>query len=151
MRVFRIVLAGVLVLSAAVLAIGEAVLIFRHAQIHLLDHAVVFAFTLCVLATGFYCLRSQADWIARLPCPRCRRNGVLHLATFGQPQVSALAWVAGGFVGSLLYSYARKLRFHCNACGTSSRVRTIGGWLASAWLLCFILTIAVAIYVHGNT
>ena len=150
MYVARIVFASLLVLLAMLLAVGQVLLIRDHETTHVLDHIGVFALAFCLAASAFYYFRPRAYWDARLKCPRCQHGGSLRLSSLGQPRISVVAWILGGFIGSLLYSHARKHRFHCESCNESSDLRTAGGWLASAWLLLLILAIAIAIYVHGN-
>ena len=150
MYVARIVFATLLGMLAVLLSIGQLLLMRDHEPVHVLEHIGVFALALCFAASAFYYFRSRTSWNARLRCPRCRHEGSLRLSSLGQPRISVIAWILGGFIGSLLYSHARKHRYHCEACNESSDVRTAGGWLASAWLLLFVLAIAIAIYVHGD-
>ncbi|MBL9173863.1 MAG: hypothetical protein JNL10_10040 [Verrucomicrobiales bacterium] len=63
----------------------------------------------------------------------------------GQPKISALAWILGGFIGSVLYCHARKQRFRCDACQAMSNLRTPGGRLAAAWLFLLILSLGLCV------
>ena len=150
MDVVRIIFAAVLALLALLLAVSQALVIRDHQPIHVPDHIAVFALALCFAASAFYYFRPRPYWDAKLACPRCRQRGSLRLASIGQPPISAFAWILGGFIGSLLYSHARKHRFRCEACNESGNLRTPGGWLASSWLLLLIFAIVAEIYVHRD-
>jgi hypothetical protein len=150
MYVARIVFATLLGLFAVLLATGQLLLIRDHEPTQVLEHIGVFALSLCFAVSAYYYFRSRTYWDARLRCPLCRHEGSLRLSSLGQPRISVFAWILGGFIGSLLYSHARKHRYHCESCNQSSDVRTAGGWLASAWLLLLVFALAIAIYVHGG-
>src|SRR5205823_3455790 len=101
---------------------------------------------MCLGVTSYYYFRSKSHWDSKLKCSHCNQKGTLGLSTLGQPTLSVVVWICGGFIGSLLYSHARKHHFTCNSCDGTSDLRTAGGWLAAAWLLLLILAIGIEIY-----
>ena len=150
MYVVRIGFAALLV-SLALLLFVDQLLVIRGPQLaHALDHILAFALAFCLVFTGLYYFRSPAYWNSKLACPRCHRKNTLRPSTFGQPRMSLTVWIVGGFIGSLLYSNARKHRLRCEACGELSNIRTTGGWLAAAWLLLLVFALFTAIYVHKD-
>lgn len=144
----RTLLACLAILLILLVLAGELLLIREHQSIHPLSHIAALGAAICLAATGCYYFRSKKDWDARLTCPRCQRRGEMHLTVFGQPRVSAVGWIVGGFFGALLYGNARKHRFRCEACGQVSELRTTGGWLAAAWLLWLMISVASAVYLQ---
>jgi hypothetical protein len=151
MRFARIAFASLFAVLAALLVCDQILLIREHGETHVLEHVAALAAVFCCAASSVYYFRPRAYWDARLACPNCKDNGSLRLSSIGQPRISIIAWILGGFIGSLLYSHARKHRFRCASCSEASDVRTIGGWLAAAWLLLLVLALATAIYIHRDS
>ena len=150
MSVARILFALFHAVVAVLLAIGQILLMFGEEPVPLIIHIAMFAFAFCFAATAFYYFRPRAHWDAKLSCPHCQQKGSLRLSALGQPRISILAWFLGGFIGSVLYSHARKRRFHCDSCSEVSVLRTVGGRLAAVWLLFLVFAIAVGIAVRGK-
>lgn len=150
MDVARIFFALILALLAVLLVFLQVFVIHDHDTEGVLDQIQVWALVFCLAASAGYYFRSRAAWDAQLQCPHCHRGGSLRLSTLGQPRISVLAWILGGIIGSLLYSHARKHRYHCESCAEPSKLRTAGGWLAAAWLLLLIFATVAEIYVHTS-
>jgi hypothetical protein len=150
MSVLRTIFATFLALLASLIVIGQINLIRDQEPMHVLEKIGPFITAFCLVASSFYYFRPRAYWDLKLACSHCHHRGSLRLSALGQPRISILAWILGGIVGSLLYSHARKHRFHCESCGEVCDLRTVGGWLAAVWLLLLVFLIAVAIYVHGG-
>ncbi len=150
MHIVRLVFAVLLALLAVLIVVGQIGVSLEDKSVHILEHIGVFAFALCTAASSFYYFRPRAFWDARLTCPSCHRQGELHLSALGQPHLSIPILLLGGIVGSLLFSHARKHRFHCAACDQNTHLRTVGGWIAAAWLLYLVFALAVTLALNEN-
>ena len=143
MRVFRIILALLLMLFALLLLIGQVGGLLGKQEEHfsLFEHLVLLALWLLTGITAAYFFRSSNFWNARLTCPHCQQTGSLQPSVIRPSRISLLGWILGGIIGSLLYSHSRKHHFSCTACDHTSEMRSVGSRLALVWLMMLVLLI----------
>jgi hypothetical protein len=150
MYVVRIACASLFGILAILLALSQTALLSNHEEITAPERVGIFFLALCLAGSSWYYFRPRSHWDAKLACPNCKHTGRLSLSSLGQPRLSVIAWILGGFIGSLLYSHARRHHFHCASCNEDCDLRTPGGWLAAAWLLYLVLAVVVETYVRTN-
>ena len=150
MYVARIVGASLFGALAILLVISQTVLLHDRAELTAPERGGIFFLAFCLAASSLYYFRPRNQWDAKLACPHCKQKGRLSLSSLGQPRLSAIAWILGGFIGALLYSHARRHHFHCASCNEDSDLRTPGGWLAAVWLVYLVFAVVVETYVHTN-
>jgi hypothetical protein len=148
MRGLRLIFATALVLLALLVIAGQLMPgDYDGEPVHPLQQVVLSTFAGCLLFTAFYYARPRAHWQAQLRCPQCHASGALALSTLRQPRFSHGAHFFGGWLGSLLFSHARKRAYICGTCQTPCDLRTLGGWVALAWLLFVVLAIFAELYI----
>jgi hypothetical protein len=152
MRALRLIFATALVLLALLLIAAQLLPADEgEVPMHPLQHAVLCTFALCLLFTAFYYSRPRAHWHAQLRCPHCHESNALALSTLRRPGFRPGAHFAGGLLGALLLSHARKRSYLCGACQTPCDLRTLGGWVALAWLLFLVLAVLAELYISEAT
>ena len=148
MRFARIILGLLFVLLGVAVAVGEFLMLHGNEPVQRIETLLSFMMSLCSLVSAAYFFCPSTFWESRLVCPSCHRRGSMHPSQWHQRGISIVVWVFTGLIGALLYSNARKRSFRCESCEASSRVRTVGGWLAILWILLVIVACLMAPFLH---